>query len=101
MLSRGRKASSTIRSPHFPERSKSLRNASGLPVERLYLPDQETVDRYCDRLGFPGIFPFTRGAHPTMYRGRLWTMREYAGYSTAEETNERNRYLLVAGIDRA
>ena len=82
---------------HFPERSKSFATASGLPVERLYLPDQEIVDRYSDRLGFPGTFPFTRGAHPTMYRGRLWTMREYAGYSTAEETNRRNRFLLSQG----
>ncbi len=82
---------------HFPERSKSFVTASGLAVERLYLPDQDAVDRYRDRLGFPGMFPFTRGAHPTMYRGRLWTMREYAGYSTAEESNRRNRYLLAQG----
>ncbi len=82
---------------HFPERSESFTTASGLPVERLYLPDQDGVDRYRDRLGFPGTFPFTRGAHPTMYRGRLWTMREYAGYSTAEESNKRNRYLLAQG----
>ena len=52
---------------------------------------------YQAKLGFPGDFPFTRGAHPTMYRSRLWTMREYAGYSTAEESNERYRYLLSQG----
>jgi methylmalonyl-CoA mutase, N-terminal domain len=82
---------------HFPERSEKFVTASGLPVERLYLPDQDCVDRYRERLGFPGTYPFTRGAHPTMYRGRLWTMREYAGYSTAEESNRRNRYLLSQG----
>ena len=82
---------------HFPEREQSFTTASGLPVDRLYLPDQEAIDSYGERLGFPGSFPFTRGAHPTMYRGRLWTMREYAGYSTAEETNRRNRYLLSQG----
>ena len=81
----------------FPERSKTFATTSGLPVERLYLPDQDSVDRYRDHLGFPGSFPFTRGAHPTMYRSRLWTMREYAGYSTAEESNRRNRYLLSQG----
>ena len=82
---------------HFPERSKSFKTASGLPVETVYLPDDEVVTRYHDRLGFPGEFPFTRGVHPTMYRGRIWTMREYAGYSTAEESNRRNRYLLAQG----
>ncbi len=65
-------------------------------MDRLYLPD-EGSSRYQDKLGFPGSFPFTRGVHPTMYRSRLWTMREYAGYSTAEESNRRNRYLLSQG----
>ena len=82
---------------HFPERSKSFATTSGLRVERLYLPDQDVIDNYRDRLGFPGSYPFTRGAHPTMYRSRIWTMREYAGYSTAQETNRRNRYLLSQG----
>ena len=81
----------------FPERAPSFATISGLPVERLYLPDQEPIDRYAEKLGFPGEFPFTRGVHPTMYRGRLWTMREYAGYSTAEESNRRYRYLLEQG----
>ena len=70
---------------------------SGLAVDRLYLPDDQIVAGYEAKLGFPGEFPFTRGAHPTMYRSRLWTMREYAGYSTAEESNERYRYLLSQG----
>jgi methylmalonyl-CoA mutase, N-terminal domain len=82
---------------HFPERDAPYRTASGLAIDRLYLPDLEPIEHYHDRLGFPGAFPFTRGAHPTMYRSRLWTMREYAGYSTAEETNRRNRYLLSQG----
>ncbi len=81
----------------FPERAPSFATISGLPVERLYLPDQEVIDRYGEKLGFPGEFPFTRGVHPTMYRGRLWTMREYAGYSTAEESNRRYRYLMEQG----
>lgn len=82
---------------HFPERAGRFETVSGLPVERLYLPDEAIVARYEEKLGFPGCFPFTRGVHPTMYRGRLWTMREYAGYSTAEESNRRNRYLLSQG----
>ena len=81
----------------FPERAPSFATISGLPVERLYLPDQEAIDRYAETLGFPGEYPFTRGVHPTMYRGRLWTMREYAGYSTAEESNRRYRYLMEQG----
>ncbi len=81
----------------FPERSPQFATISGLPVERLSLPDQDILDRYAEKLGFPGEFPFTRGVHPTMYRGRLWTMREYAGYSTAEESNRRYRYLLEQG----
>ena len=82
---------------HFPERKERFTTVSGLAVDRLYLPDDEIVEGYEAKLGFPGEFPFTRGAHPTMYRSRLWTMREYAGYSTAEESNERYRYLLSQG----
>ncbi len=82
---------------HFPERKERFTTASGLAVDRLYLPDDQIVAGYDEKLGFPGEFPFTRGAHPTMYRSRLWTMREYAGYSTAEESNERYRYLLSQG----
>ncbi|MCK6468886.1 MAG: methylmalonyl-CoA mutase family protein [Candidatus Brocadia sinica] len=79
-----------------PERSKEFKTASGLPVERLVLP--ETLDeKYLTKIGFPGQYPFTRGIQPTMYRGRLWTMRQYAGFSTAEESNKRYRYLLEQG----
>lgn len=74
----------------FPERG-------GLSEKRLYTPlDVEGFD-YTEKLGFPGEFPFTRGVQPTMYRGRLWTMRAYAGFATAEETNARYKYLLKAG----
>jgi methylmalonyl-CoA mutase N-terminal domain/subunit len=65
-------------------------------AERLALPPEISED-YLDRLGFPGQFPFTRGVQPTMYRGRFWTMRQYAGFSTAEESNKRYRYLLDQG----
>jgi methylmalonyl-CoA mutase, N-terminal domain len=75
-----------------PERQSQFETASGIEVDRLYsAPDVET------RLGFPGEFPFTRGVYPTMYRGRLWTMRQYAGFGTAEETNRRYRFLLEHG----
>jgi methylmalonyl-CoA mutase, N-terminal domain len=77
-----------------PERDALFTTLSGEPVEPLYtaadLPDE-------DRIGFPGEFPFTRGVYPSMYRGRLWTMRQFAGFGTAEETNERFRYLLDHG----
>jgi methylmalonyl-CoA mutase N-terminal domain/subunit len=81
----------------FPERQAGFTTVSGLPVERLYLPDADLIDRYEDKLGFPGQYPFTRGVQPTMYRGRLWTMRQYAGFATAEESNRRFRYLLDHG----
>ncbi|HSR46524.1 MAG TPA: methylmalonyl-CoA mutase family protein [Anaerolineales bacterium] len=79
----------------MPERKDEFRTASGIPLERLYLPPEEAA--YLDSIGFPGEAPFTRGVQPTMYRGRLWTMRQYAGYATAEETNRRFRYLLDQG----
>ncbi len=82
----------------FPERKPSFQTSSGIGVERVYLPDEGAEsDAYLDRLGFPGEYPYTRGVQPTMYRGRLWTMRQYAGYATAEETNARYRFLLGAG----
>ncbi len=79
-----------------PERKDAFQTWSGIPVPRLLLPEDPDPD-YMDRLGFPGDYPFTRGVYPTMYRGRLWTMRQYAGYGTAEETNARFHYLLQAG----
>ncbi|MCL6581160.1 MAG: methylmalonyl-CoA mutase, partial [Firmicutes bacterium] len=70
---------------------------SGLKVDRLYTPLDQTDWDYLGRLGFPGEFPFTRGVQPTMYRGRLWTMRQYAGFGSAAETNRRFKYLLDQG----
>jgi methylmalonyl-CoA mutase, N-terminal domain len=80
-----------------PERQGELFSTiSGLENEPLYTPD--TVETDYDRdLGYPGVYPFTRGVYPSMYRGRLWTMRQFAGFGTAEETNERFRYLLDHG----
>jgi methylmalonyl-CoA mutase N-terminal domain/subunit len=79
----------------FPER-KAFTTSWSEPVRRLYVPDDVNPD-YLGHLGFPGAFPFTRGVQPTMYRGRLWTMRQYAGYATARESNRRYRYLLDRG----
>jgi len=80
-----------------PEWRETFITTSSAPVERLYTPlDLEDFD-YMRDLGFPGEYPFTRGVHPTMYRGRLWTMRMFAGYGTAEETNARYKYLLEHG----
>ncbi|MEW6522555.1 MAG: methylmalonyl-CoA mutase family protein [Bacillota bacterium] len=81
----------------FPESRPEFQTISGLPVERLYGPEHlEAVD-YLDHLGFPGEYPFTRGVQPTMYRGRPWTMRQYAGFASAEESNRRYRFLLQQG----
>jgi methylmalonyl-CoA mutase, N-terminal domain len=79
-----------------PEREELQSTISGLPVEPLYSPENVEVD-YDRDLGAPGEFPFTRGVYPSMYRGRLWTMRQFAGFGTAAETNERFRYLLAHG----
>ena len=79
------------------ERESSFKTTSHIELKRLYTPlDIDDLD-YCDDLGFPGGFPFTRGVQPTMYRGRLWTMRQYAGFATPEETNKRYKYLLEHG----
>ncbi len=81
-----------------PERQETFTTESGIAVKRLYTPlDLEAKD-YTAQLGFPGQFPYTRGVYPTMYRGRLWTMRNYAGFGTAEDTNQRFRYLLDQGM---
>ncbi len=79
-----------------PERKPQFTTLSDIPVPRFLVPQQEDP-AYLEKLGFPGEYPFTRGVYPTMYRGRLWTMRQYAGYGTAEETNRRFRYLLEQG----
>ncbi|MBN2418833.1 MAG: methylmalonyl-CoA mutase, partial [Deltaproteobacteria bacterium] len=80
----------------FPERKEHFTNHGQEEIPRITFPD-EIDDRYISELGFPGRYPFTRGVQPTMYRGRLWTMRQYAGFSTAAETNNRFRYLLDQG----
>jgi methylmalonyl-CoA mutase N-terminal domain/subunit len=81
----------------WPERCEQFMTTSSEPVQRLYTPlDVPTLDYERD-LGFPGQYPFTRGVHPTMHRGRLWTMRMFAGFGSAEETNARYKYLLAHG----
>ena len=80
-----------------PERQEAFKTLSGLPVSRLYTPLDRSEDDYLEDISFPGQFPFTRGIHPTMYRGRLWTMRQYAGFGTAEASNQRYKFLLERG----
>jgi methylmalonyl-CoA mutase N-terminal domain/subunit len=79
------------------ERSKTFTTISGRPIERLYTPADLPGWRYEDAAADPGVFPYTRGIHPTGYRGKLWTMRQFAGFGTPEETNERYKQLLAAG----
>ncbi len=81
----------------FPERQEEFVTASSEPVERLYTPDDVADMDYARDLGMPGEYPYTRGIHATMYRGRVWTMRMFAGFGTAEETNQRFKYLLEQG----
>ena len=79
----------------YPERKKQFSTSSGMVLPVVAIPSEDFD--YLAKLGFPGEFPFTRGIQPTMYRGRFWTMRQYAGYATAEESNQRYRYLLEQG----
>lgn len=81
----------------YPERKEKFETLSGIEIKRFYTPEDLEGFDYLKELGFPGSYPFTRGVQPTMYRGRLWTMRQYAGFGTAEESNERYRYLLSQG----
>ena len=81
----------------FPERKEVFTTGSNLEVDRLYTPDNVENMDYERDLGFPGEYPFTRGVQPTMYRGKFWTMRQYAGFATAEESNKRYKYLLEQG----
>ena len=80
-----------------PERRGGFQTLSGIPVKRLYTPEDVKDLDYLRDLGFPGEYPFTRGLHATMYRGRLWTMRQFSGFGTAEQTNARFKYLLREG----
>src|SRR5881275_1321964 len=81
----------------LPERRKEFVTTSSRPLKRLYTPLDLGVKTDEERLGKPGDFPYTRGIHPTMYRGRLWTMRQFAGFGTAEDTNARYKFLLERG----
>src|SRR5882672_3999423 len=80
-----------------PERAASFTTISGRPIERLYTAEDTADIRYEQDLGDPGVYPYTRGIHPTGYRGKLWTMRQFAGFGTPEETNKRYKQLLAAG----
>jgi methylmalonyl-CoA mutase N-terminal domain/subunit len=80
----------------FKERRERFETSAGIEVPRVALPNEEIKD-YESKVGFPGEYPYTRGVQPTMYRSRFWTMRQYAGFSTAEESNKRYRYLLGQG----
>ena len=83
----------------FPERRDSFETDSGIPIDSLYVPEDLSSDGngYFEGIGYPGEFPYTRGVQPNVYRGRVWTMRQYSGYATAADTNERFRYLLEQG----
>lgn len=80
-----------------PERKKEFQTTSGIPIQRIYTPADIAEIDYLADLSLPGEYPYTRGVQPTMYRGRFWTMRQYAGFGTAEDTNKRYRYLLDQG----
>ena len=82
----------------FPERRDSFKTDSGMSLDTVYTPEDSTTPADVpESVGYPGEFPYTRGVQPNMYRGRIWTMRQYAGYATAAATNERYRYLLDNG----
>ncbi|HHW58461.1 MAG TPA: methylmalonyl-CoA mutase family protein [Clostridia bacterium] len=81
----------------FPERKKEFKTSSGIEIKEIYTPEDVGDIDYLEKIGFPGEYPYTRGVQPTMYRGKFWTMRQYAGYGTAEESNKRFKYLLSQG----
>ena len=81
-----------------PEWKKEFSTSSGIEIKPLYIPEDGVDEKdYNKELSYPGVFPFTRGIQPSMYRGRLWTMRQYAGFGSAEESNQRYKYLLLHG----
>lgn len=96
-LDRWEKTAVAKATSRFPERRETFTSSSDIPVKRLYTPADTTGVDYEKSLGFPGEYPFTRGVQPTMYRSRFWTMRQYAGFGTAEESNQRYRFLLEQG----
>ena len=79
-----------------PERDVRFETLSGIPIKPLYTP-ADVTGAYAEKLGYPGEYPYTRGVYPTMYRGRLWTMRMFAGFGRPEDTNARFKYLLKEG----
>ena len=81
----------------FAERREHFESSSGAELDPLYGPEDLAEWNYHEKLGYPGEFPFTRGVQPTMYRGRLWTMRQYAGFADAAESNKRYKFLLEQG----
>ena len=81
-------------------RRERFETSSGIEIPNDFNPENTKQIDYQEDLGEPGEFPYTRGVRPNMYRGRLWTMRQYAGFATAEESNARYKYLLVQGHDR-
>ncbi len=81
----------------YPERKNKFTTISDMPIKRLYTPEDLAVMDYSKDIGFPGEWPYIRGVQPTMYRGRFWTMRQYAGFGTAEDSNKRYKYLLEQG----
>jgi len=86
--------------PHkkkHPERCKKFENLSGVEIKQLFIPEDIKNHDYLKDQGFPGLYPFLRGVHPTMYRGRLWTYRQFSGFGSTEETNQRYKYLLEHG----
>ena len=81
----------------FPERKEMFKTTDGRELKRLYMPEEVDPDKYMEKSGFPGEYPFTRGIQPTMHRGRFWTMRQYAGFASAKESNQRYKLLLEKG----
>ena len=79
------------------ERKKNFTNLSSINLDNVFTPDDVSHLDFDKSIGLPGIYPFLRGIHPTMYRGRLWTMRQFSGFGSAEETNKRYKYLLEHG----
>src|SRR5512138_2992679 len=93
----GRDTSERRRMSAHKERKSEFTTSSGIPLKRAYRPEDISSFDYERDLGDPGKFPYARGPQPTMYRGRFWTMRQYAGFATAAESNRRYRYLLEQG----
>ncbi len=95
--SSGRNRPSNLRCEKSPERQKEFTTLSGVPINRLYTPADLSEFDYSQDLGNPGEYPYTRGIHPTMYRGKIWTMRQFSGFGSPEDTNQRLHYLLKQG----